>query len=67
MIAIIGWIGAVTMVAASFLMTITLGKALAITGLLLLTIQARHNRQNNLIALNLSSILGFSYSLIQVL
>ncbi len=67
MIAIIGWIGAVTMVAASFLMTITLGKALAITGLLLLTIQARHNRQNNLIALNLSSIIGFSYSLIQVL
>lgn len=67
MIAIIGWIGAVTMVAASFLMTITLGKILAITGLILLTIQARHNRQNNLIALNLSSILGFSYSLIQVL
>jgi hypothetical protein len=67
MIAAIGWIGAVTMVAASFLMTITLGKVLAITGLLLLTIQARHNRQNNLIALNLSSILGFSYSLMQVL
>jgi len=67
MIATIGWIGAVTMVAASFLMTLTLGKVLAITGLLLLTIQARHNRQNNLIALNLSSILGFSYSLMQVL
>jgi hypothetical protein len=67
MIATIGWIGAVTMVAASFLMTITLGKILAIFGLLLLTIQARHNRQNNLIALNLSSILGFSYSLMQVL
>ena len=67
MIATIGWIGAVTMVAASFLITITLGKVLAITGLLLLTIEARHNRQNNLIALNLSSILGFSYSLMQVL
>ena len=67
MIATIGWIGAVTMVAASFLMTITLGKILAIFGLLLLTIQARHNRQNNLIALNLSSIIGFSYSLMQVL
>ena len=67
MIATIGWIGAVAMVAASFLMTMMLGKILAIFGLLLLTIQARHNRQNNLIALNLSSILGFSYSLIQVL
>jgi len=67
MIATIGWIGAVAMVAASFLMTMVLGKILAIFGLLLLTIQARHNRQNNLIALNLSSILGFSYSLMQVL
>ena len=67
MIATIGWIGAVTMVAASFLMTMTLGKVLPITGLLLLTIEARHNRQINLIALNLSSILGFSYSLMQVL
>lgn len=67
MIATIGWIGAVAMVAASFLMTMILGKILAIFGLLLLTIQARHNRQNNLIALNLSSILGFSYSLMQVL
>ena len=67
MIATIGWIGAVAMVAASFLMTMALGKILAIFGLLLLTIQARHNRQNNLIALNLSSIIGFSYSLMQVL
>ena len=67
MIATIGWIGAVAMVAASFLMTMVLGKILAIFGLLLLTIQARHNRQNNLIALNLSSIIGFSYSLMQVL
>ena len=67
MIATIGWIGAVAMVAASFLMTMILGKILAIFGLLLLTIQARHNRQNNLIALNLSSIIGFSYSLMQVL
>ena len=55
------------MVAASFLMTMVLGKILAIAGLLLLTIEARHNRQINLIALNLSSILGFSYSLMQVL
>lgn len=67
MIGVIGWIGAVTMVAASFLMTMVLGKILAIAGLLLLTIEARHNRQINLIALNLSSILGFSYSLLQVL
>ena len=67
MIATIGWIGAVTMVAASFLMTMTLGKVLAITGLLLLTIEARHNRQNNLIALNICSMIGFFWSLIQVL
>ena len=55
------------MVAASFLITLPLGQILAITGLLLLTIQASHNRQNNLIALNVSSMIGFFYSLIQVL
>jgi len=66
-INIIGWFGAVTMVAASFLITLPIGQILAITGLLLLTIQASYNRQNNLIALNVSSIVGFSYSLMQVL
>ena len=55
------------MVAASFLITLPIGQILAITGLLLLTIQASFNRQNNLIALNVSSIVGFSYSLMQVL
>ena len=67
MIAVIGWFGAVTMVAASFLITLPLGQILAIAGLLLLTIQAQHNRQNNLIALNICSMIGFFWSLIQVL
>jgi len=55
------------MVAASFLITLPLGQILAIAGLLLLTIQAQHNRQNNLIALNICSMIGFFWSLIQVL
>jgi len=37
---------------------------LAIIGLICLTIQAVYNRTNNLIALNICSILGFLYSLL---
>jgi hypothetical protein len=59
----LGWIGAALMVSASFLMTIALGMALAIGGLFCLTVQAYHNKQNNLILLNLCSIIGVAHSL----
>jgi hypothetical protein len=60
MIEIIGWIGAAVMVAASFNMA-----KMALIGLSLLTVQAYDNETYNLIVLNLSSIIGFSLSLIR--
>lgn len=63
MIEFIGWIGAATMVGASFNMTKPLGLMMAIIGLSLLTIQAYSNETYNLLTLNLCSILGFSLSL----
>ena len=65
MIEVIGWIGAAVMVAASFNMARPLGLKMAIVGLSLLTIQAYSSDTNNLIALNLSSIIGFTLSLIR--
>ena len=55
MIALIGWIGAVAMVAFSF----TLWIPLAIIGLGLLTIQATATKTWNLVALNVVSLIGF--------
>ena len=55
MIALIGWIGAVAMVAFSF----TLWIPLAIIGLGLLTIQATATKTYNLVALNVVSLVGF--------
>ena len=55
MIALIGWIGAVAMVAFSF----TLWIPLAIIGLALLTIQATATKTWNLVALNVVSLIGF--------
>ena len=55
MIALIGWIGAVAMVAFSF----TLWIPLAIIGLGLLTIQATATKTWNLVALNVVSLVGF--------
>jgi len=65
MIEIIGWIGAATMVAASFKMGKPLGLKMAIVGLSLLTIQAYSNETYNLLTLNLCSIIGFTLSLIR--
>ena len=65
MIEIIGWIGAAVMVAASFNMARPLGLKMAIVGLSLLTIQAYSSDTYNLIVLNLSSIIGFTLSLIR--
>ena len=65
MIEIIGWIGAAIMVAASFNMARPLGLKMAIVGLSLLTIQAYSSDTYNLIVLNLSSIIGFTLSLMR--
>ena len=65
MIEVIGWIGAAVMVAASFNMARPLGLKMAIIGLSLLTIQAYSSDTYNLIVLNLSSIIGFTLSLIR--
>ena len=64
-IEVIGWIGAAVMVAASFNMARPLGLKMAIVGLSLLTIQAYSSDTYNLIVLNLSSIIGFTLSLMR--
>ena len=60
MIALVGWIGALCMVAASFAMPNLLGFYLAVLGLSLLTGQAYDQKNWNLIFLNIASIIGFS-------
>ena len=60
MIAIVGWLGALCMVAASFAMPNLLGFYLAVLGLSLLTGQAYEQKNYNLIFLNIASIIGFS-------
>lgn len=65
MIEVIGWVGAAVMVAASFNMARPLGLKMAIVGLSLLTIQAYSSDTYNLIVLNLSSIIGFTLSLMR--
>jgi len=62
-ISLIGWVGAAIMVVASFNMASPSGLIMAIAGLALLTIQAAHNRTINLVILNISSIIGFTYAL----
>lgn len=59
----VGWIGAGTMVVASFNMASSAGMLTAIVGLGLLTIQAAATRTMNLVMLNLLSIIGFTYAL----
>lgn len=63
MIALVGWIGAALMCAASFNIDSDAGKMSAIVGLVLLTLQAAANRCYNLVLLNAVSIGGFSYAL----
>jgi len=58
-----GWVGAAAMVAAPPLIDTAQGKALAIVGLLLLTIQAAKLRAYNLVLLNIGGILGYSYAI----
>ena len=65
MIEVIGWVAAAVMVAASFNMARPLGLKMVLVGLSLLTVQAYDNETYNLIILNLSSIIGFTLSLIR--
>jgi hypothetical protein len=62
---LVGAISKAVMVAASFNMAKPLGLKMALVGLSLLTVQAYDNETYNLIVLNLSSIIGFSLSLIR--
>ena len=59
----VGWIGAAFMVCASFNMGSWHGMCMAIVGLSLLTVQACHAKMWNLVALNILSIIGFTFSL----
>ena len=61
----IGWLGALTMVSASFhLDGSPRGYILAITGLLMLSAQAIKLKVWNLLALNVASIIGFTWNLL---
>jgi hypothetical protein len=62
-IRVAGWVGAAAMVAAPPMIDTAQGKALAIVGLLLLTLQAAKLRAYNLILLNIGGILGYCYAL----
>ena len=57
---LIGWIGSLFMVIFAFNLNINF----AIIGLILLTIQAIKNKLNNLILLNIISLIGFASQLI---
>ena len=61
----VGWIG-VILLAISPLFSVVVWCSLAIFGLALLTVQATYNKVNNLIALNIISIITFSIKLIGI-
>jgi hypothetical protein len=63
MIAVIGWMGALCMAGAPFIIDTDAGKILAIAGLLMLTQQAAHGKLTNLVCLNIAGIIGYSYAL----
>jgi len=63
-IAVIGWIGALCMAGAPFIIDTDAGKIIAISGLVLLTVQALDIRAMNLVLLNLAGIIGYSYALL---
>lgn len=62
-LALVGWLGAAAMVAASFNINSHKGKALAIFGLTLLSIQAVDAHLYNLVSLNVASIIGYFWSM----
>lgn len=59
-----GWIGAAAMSAAPFYIDTPAGKATAIIGLALLTVQAARLKAWNLVLLNFAGIAGYTFSLI---
>ena len=62
-ITAVGWVGAILLALAP-LFSVVVWCSLAIFGLALLTVQATYNRVNNLIALNIFSIITLSIKLI---
>jgi hypothetical protein len=60
---IVEWCGAAAMVAAPFIIDTNIGKALAITGLAMLSSQALRLKAYNLLALNLLGIMGYCYAI----
>ncbi len=58
-----GWIGAAALAAAPFIIDSDEGKILAIAGLALLCFQAWQTKCYNLIFLNITGIIGYSYAL----
>jgi hypothetical protein len=63
MIALLGWVGALCMAGAPFIIDTDAGKILAIVGLALLSVQAIDNKLWNLLLLNLAGIGGYTYAL----
>ena len=63
MIGACAWVGAICMALAPFIIDTNEGKAMAIAGLVLLTIQALDIRAWNLVLLNLAGITGYTYAL----
>jgi disulfide bond formation protein DsbB len=61
----IGWLGAILLALAP-LFSVVVWCSLAIFGLALLTVQATYNKVNNLIALNIFSIITLSIKLIGI-
>ena len=59
----VGWLGAILLALAP-LFSVAVWCSLAIFGLILLTVQATYNKVNNLIALNIFSIITLSIKLI---
>ena len=64
-ITAVGWLGAILLALAP-LFSVVVWCSLAIFGLALLTVQATYNKVNNLIALNIISIITFSIKLIGI-
>jgi len=62
-IGFIGWIGALAMAGAPFIIDTDAGKILAIVGLALLSVQAVDSKLYNLLLLNLAGIGGYTYAL----
>jgi|TARA_B100000085_G_scaffold239359_1_gene229285 threonine/homoserine efflux transporter RhtA len=63
MIVAAAWVGAICMALAPFIIDTDGGKMMAISGLVLLTIQALDIRAWNLVLLNLAGIIGYCYAL----